>query len=344
MAKRYDWIVSVRAFATMAVALLHVVSGWTVEITGGVTGSRWFLDIVLIQLMVRWAVPVFVMISGFLLLDPDKEFDTRKAIAYIVRMTIVLVTVGLFYCLIETYISGGVASIWGAILLSLRHLIEGKSWAHMWYVYMLMGLYAFTPMLRCFVRYGDDKTMRFTLLVLFLLTIVRPTINTLTGLEITGFRCWEDPCLFYYLAGHYLSRMPQRRASQISLAAAGATGLIGLLIYGKYAGISYESMVGPSNVLIACYSVGLFLLCRDAKWSVRAAQKSVIQQISKYSFGIYLLHVAILNALNKGLHMFPDILPTEIGEVVFFMLAFLGGWLGTVILCRIRIVRDIVIK
>lgn len=35
MAKRYDWIVSVRAFATMAVALLHVVSGWTVEITGG---------------------------------------------------------------------------------------------------------------------------------------------------------------------------------------------------------------------------------------------------------------------------------------------------------------------
>lgn len=33
--KRYDWIVSVRAFAAMAIVLLHVVSGWTVEITRG---------------------------------------------------------------------------------------------------------------------------------------------------------------------------------------------------------------------------------------------------------------------------------------------------------------------
>lgn len=33
--KRYDWIVSLRAFAAMAIILLHVVSCWTVEITGG---------------------------------------------------------------------------------------------------------------------------------------------------------------------------------------------------------------------------------------------------------------------------------------------------------------------
>ena len=298
----------------------------------------------LIQLLVRWAVPVFVMMSGFVLLDPDKEFDTHKTINYIIRMAIVLTTVGFFYCLIETYMSGEAASVWGVILLSLRHLIEGKSWAHMWYVYMLIGLYAFTPMLRCFVKCADDKTIRFTLLVLFLLTVVRPTVNTLSGLNITGFCSWEDPCLFYYLAGCYLSRTPRKRMAQMSLVAVGATGLAGLLIYGKYAVISYEAVVGPANVFVACYSMGLFMLCKDAKWAVRTAQKLAIQQISKYSFGIYLFHVAILNFFNKGLHVFPDVLPPGLGEAAFFLTAFLGAWLGTAILCRIKIVRKILIK
>lgn len=33
-AKRYDWVIFVRAVAAMAIVMLHVVSGWTVEITG----------------------------------------------------------------------------------------------------------------------------------------------------------------------------------------------------------------------------------------------------------------------------------------------------------------------
>lgn len=64
-------IVSLRAFAAMSVVLLHVVSGWT---SGGVIlGVRWLLDEVVIQILVRWAVPCFIMISGGLLLNPEKD-------------------------------------------------------------------------------------------------------------------------------------------------------------------------------------------------------------------------------------------------------------------------------
>lgn len=37
--KKYGWIVSLRAFAAMAIVLLHVISGWSVEISWG-GGSR----------------------------------------------------------------------------------------------------------------------------------------------------------------------------------------------------------------------------------------------------------------------------------------------------------------
>ena len=33
--KCYNWIVSLRAFAASAIVLLHVIAGWTVEISGG---------------------------------------------------------------------------------------------------------------------------------------------------------------------------------------------------------------------------------------------------------------------------------------------------------------------
>ena len=71
--RRRQWIVSLRAFAALAIVLLHTISGWTAA-GGVITPSiRWFLDEVVIQVLVRWAVPVFIMISGFLLLDPEKD-------------------------------------------------------------------------------------------------------------------------------------------------------------------------------------------------------------------------------------------------------------------------------
>lgn len=33
--KRYNWIVSLRVFASFAIVLLHLTAGWTVEISGG---------------------------------------------------------------------------------------------------------------------------------------------------------------------------------------------------------------------------------------------------------------------------------------------------------------------
>ena len=56
-------------------------------------------------------------------------------------------------CLIETYFSkqGG-----GEINSSI-HFATGHSWAHMWYLYMLIGLYLITPVIKPFVVKASNK-------------------------------------------------------------------------------------------------------------------------------------------------------------------------------------------
>jgi len=76
----------------------------------------------------------------------------------------------------------------------------------MWYVYMMAGLYMVTPVLRAFVKQSDDRTAKCVLLILMVCTIVVPTVNKLFGIEIITLVPISSCCVFYYLAGWYISK------------------------------------------------------------------------------------------------------------------------------------------
>lgn len=72
---REGWADVLRTLAILAVVLLHCAAG---NIGGEVPGDARFWVINLIDGGVRWGVPVFVMLSGAFLLDPEKEMTTRQ--------------------------------------------------------------------------------------------------------------------------------------------------------------------------------------------------------------------------------------------------------------------------
>lgn len=131
--RRYEWIVPLRAFAAMAVVLLHTIHGWIVDIENPWGGEdiRWLIDRVLIDTGVRFAVPTFVLITGFLLLNPDKEIGIRKILKYVMRMAAVLMSIGYIYCLMELIYTNGIAHFSSKLILAFRNLLEGKCWDHM---------------------------------------------------------------------------------------------------------------------------------------------------------------------------------------------------------------------
>lgn len=121
-----------RAGAAVLVVLLHC-SGSLRPLAE--FGPEWW-GTALLQAFTRSAVPLFVMISGALLIGPETEnlaaFYRRRAS----RILVPLIFWTLFYQLISTRGLSGriVATIYG-----------GTPYPHLWYLYMLLCLYFVLP-------------------------------------------------------------------------------------------------------------------------------------------------------------------------------------------------------
>ena len=134
---------------------------------------------VLLQPLIKFAVPSFIMISGCLLLNPKRNININKIKKYILKMISILLVFGFAYCLLENIFDFGFDNIFKLIYESIINLFQEKSWDHMWYIYMLIGLYMITPLLRKFVDTADSDVAKFVLVMMFIFSIVIPMINTI---------------------------------------------------------------------------------------------------------------------------------------------------------------------
>ncbi len=117
----------------LAVVALHAMRA--TELAPGLAAAHpllfWVEGIAQIPLA-RWAVPVFFMISGALILDPGREMPLRKVGRYIWRMAFILLTVGFAFCLMETVAknpdpTGAYALTPPMVGTSFLHLLQGNT-------------------------------------------------------------------------------------------------------------------------------------------------------------------------------------------------------------------------
>ena len=98
------WITNLRAIACMMVIMIHVIAGW-LDNTGIVlTGARNVLDNIILQPLIRWAVPVFIMISGCLLLNPKKDMSIKKILKYIKKNVNNFINIWIYILFYRMYI------------------------------------------------------------------------------------------------------------------------------------------------------------------------------------------------------------------------------------------------
>ena len=147
---RYARLDAARWLAAVAVVMLHGAA--TVVSDPAAYGSGAWLAANLYDSAARWCVPVFVMISGALLLDPERPQDARRFYSRrVARICAPLLFWTLFYLLWRTALD------WiddGRLDLSFwpRKLAHGEPYYHLWYLYMIVGLYLFAPLVRALAR------------------------------------------------------------------------------------------------------------------------------------------------------------------------------------------------
>src|ERR1700678_113538 len=141
-----DWISNLRLISLYAVIVLHS-SAQLLTAYGKVPVSDWWTADIF-NAIVRFAVPVFVMITGALLLHREYEIgDFLKK-----RLTRVIVPF-LFWSLVYVWYSWYSEQVtfpgdaWAHAKQVLHLLKTGATSYHLWYVYMLIGLYFFIPVI-----------------------------------------------------------------------------------------------------------------------------------------------------------------------------------------------------
>ncbi len=301
----------IRTIAIIGVILLHAANEAIVpQMMTQTETVRWIM-VDIYQTLGRTGVPLFVMLTGALLLQPSKIeplsvfFKKRWA-----RIGLPFLFWGVIYFAWD-YFADHIALTSSFIA---QGILSGPYY-QFWYLYMLLGLYLLTPILRVVVAHIDRKTFKYFLVVWFLGVFILP-IPPLFGAYHLDINVLTIPFwVGYFMLGVYLLNLQIRRRVLLGLTALGlvltaaGTYAIAATVGGPHT-YYFHDYFSPTIILAATM---LFLLLTSIKTPANTNQPAATQtvmpqpksnwllrQISSCTLGIFLFHVIVLETLQRG--------------------------------------------
>ncbi|MFD1771877.1 acyltransferase [Sphingobacterium suaedae] len=315
------YISALRVLATFLVILIHASTGYLNRFSAD--GFDWHYANILHSFS-RFSVPLFVMLSGALLLPKNEDtclFYRKRMIRVLLPFLFWLVVYLVYYFYRYTPIDVLLAS--RIVEISLDKLLHGPS-AHLWFLYMILGLYLAVPFLQKIVVQASQKEILIFigLWMLSLLLLNKKVGSYLPSLDLTFFSGYVG----YLVFGYYLAARNIALPIAVSLSLVVCLG--GLNTWGTYL-LSLQqgaydpalyNYLGLNNVLLAG---SVFLLFKQL---IRRPIPRWAQAVDLYSFGIYLIHILLLNYIHP-LIIAPTVLKVPIAALLTLALSILAIYL-----------------
>lgn len=299
------WMDSARVLAIGVVVLIHVlaptVEGRQVEIGS----APWWVANAL-NSAGRWCVPVFLMISGALALDParvarPRDFYRKRW----QRIGVPLVFWTLFYLTFRGLVLGQDVSVGGAA----ERVARGAPFLQLYFLYILAGLVLITPFLKVITRHA---TWRMTLgfgVVLTVLGVIDQVASYLGGVGEPNAATRFLPFAGYYVLGWCLRDvlLARRWVVVVWLLFAGSVVLTAVLAAVNDFGSLGRYAYGFLSPTVAVMSVTAFLLLHRLL-RVRGA---LLRRWAPLAFGVFLVHGALVYGFRSTVG-----LPTDVFTVL----------------------------
>lgn len=319
-----------RIIATFGVIILHTCSLHWGKI--GVDTLAWQVFNIY-EGMTRWTVPVFVMISGALFLGREGQSTAqiyRKNIARII-------TAYIFWSAAYSILSFILYD--SDVKWAIKQFFQG--YYHMWFLFMIVGLYIVTPFLRKIVE--SEELMKYFLGVSLVFTFILPQgISLVTyrfgsiGLELDAILAnvnlyFTLGYVSYFVYGYYLNRTKIEKSRGI-IFLLGIIGFLMTIIFTAVLSVKRQSATElfyeNCTINVMLESTLVFVIGKHSMASLRFSPKikKLIVMLSKYSFGAYLVHAMIIDFFSRlcGLdaRTFNPIFSVPILGVVIFLVSF----------------------
>lgn len=301
------WLNDMRILAALAIISVH----YTITVQGLIPDTQglayWSANVY--ASFSFWGVPVFVMISGAILLNPEKEYSSILSF-YKKRVNRLLIPI-LFWTLFYLIWSIAKNSFLGreyTLDTLLNDLLIGRPFYHMWYLYMVIGLYLFTPFLKKIVKYSSYKELLFLTFMLFVISLTAFGSGSIFPHHSNVFILMFPIYLSYFFAGYLIIESRKQFDTKILLLLFISFGLITLA--GRHFNINGSGLYFYNNfsVFIIGMSVTLMFLIKNLHYKYDFPSH-IIAKVASFSLGAYLVHPAVIDII-KRLHYF-GISPVE---------------------------------
>ena len=329
----------VRTVAIVGVILLHASKDYTVQQMSWFEIIRWN-TVSFYQTLGRLGVPLFLLLTGALLLQPSKLDESISAFfkKRWARIGLPFIFWGVIYFAWDFLVVHQI----NTQPISSSSIIQGiltGPYYQFWYLYLLVGLYLLTPILRVVMAHAERNLIKYLLVLWLLGAFILPALYLSTSLRLDSNVLEFTSYAGYFILGAFLVTVQVRRSILAALTALG----IALTMIATYAlaatvgGVEmfyFQLYFSPTLILAAAALFALFMKTQKPAAqeasprppsplaaSIEAGQhlvnepnqqkaepkapsqswgRKLLALISANTLGIFLFHAMVLDVLQKG--------------------------------------------
>lgn len=313
--QRVVYLDLLRIIATFAVVFLHVCASELHDLS---LSRNWYIEIAGHSL-VRWCVPMFVMISGALLLIPTKNVTYRDILT--IRLPRLLIAY-VFWTIVYYFV------FWYQDKFSIRGLL--LSHFHLWFLPMLMGVYLLIPFLRNVTK---DKKMLYYALAIWIFFVLISSFDFLTVIKMFHhfYPLFDMNIVIgycgYSLLGYYLFRQTFSKRQRIWLYLLGIGGAL-FTVFATYfisssKGEEDTRFFSNFSIQVIAMASALFVLVKEMASRCGKVVIKTVDFVRKDLFGIYLIHALWLPVVDTESfrHCCSEIITLPLITIIVFLLS-----------------------
>jgi len=305
--RKYSYDI-LRILAAFSVVMLHSAAQFWYSLD--VKSSEWIVANSY-DSVVRFGVPVFVMLSGAIFLNREYQLDVKRLYRHnILRLMILYIVWSFAYGLLDcTRFELSTLQVQDV----MKEVLSGRY--HLWYLPMIVGIYMLLPVLRSWIHSAEKKNLDYFLILFLVLQIGRQTIRALTKRDeinfILNLADVDMVCGYigYFVWGYYLVHVgisvKIRKLFYLLFVPSVLLNIVlGNLLAWK-AGTPVADIYDSFGLFTFVIVTVLFdfINTRGKNISLEEKGGKLLKEISADTLGVYLMHLAVMEVLEtKGIH------------------------------------------
>ena len=293
--KRASWADLCRVVAIFGVVLIHACGAAALYQYGKIPQVDW-LSANFLDSLVRCSAPLFVMLSGALLLKPgDKPVTIRQIARRINKVLFPLLTWNVAFLLYVSYYTG--------MPINWLSMLGKPPMYHLWFVYMIIGIYILLPVLQAiFDLVRDRRDLQAYLLVIWFVVTCLPTywpIPLLALLQQSSLLGYGG----YFIIGGVVASSNRNQVATLAWFLIYALGVavtfLLTLHFSEQANAAVETAYAYFSPNVAITAIAAFVLFTRARVSDHIAK--YLQWAGDKTFLVFFMHVAFIKPVSAAI-------------------------------------------